>query len=147
MDSKIKNKIIGTAVLSAVVLIFAMALFAGSVSYWQGWLLLAILLGSLVSIAVWLGKHNPKLFQKDKEGIQPEKQTSQQIIKVVMVIGLSAILILSFFDHRYSWSSVPTFFVLIGDVLVAQGLLFIFNVIKVNTLSGAATQLAEEQTV
>jgi protein-S-isoprenylcysteine O-methyltransferase Ste14 len=57
------------------------------------------------------------------------------------------IFVLSAIDHRFSWSVVPLFLVVAGDVLVALGLLIVFWVFKENSFASATIEVGMEQTL
>jgi protein-S-isoprenylcysteine O-methyltransferase Ste14 len=54
---------------------------------------------------------------------------------------------LSALDHRFGWSSVPPYVSVIGDVLVAFALYFVFLVFKENTFASATIEIGDDQKV
>ncbi|MDQ6703573.1 MAG: hypothetical protein M3Z96_10965 [Pseudomonadota bacterium] len=80
-------------------------------------------------------------------GPTAEKETSQKIIMSIVSIGFVAILVVSAFDHRSHWSTVPLYVAIAGDVLVALGWMIIFFVFKENTFTSATIELASDQKV
>lgn len=57
------------------------------------------------------------------------------------------IFILSAFDHRFKWSLVPMFLVVVGDIFVVLGLLIVFFVFKENSFASATIEVGSEQTL
>src|SRR5215469_1586880 len=48
---------------------------------------------------------------------------------------------------RFSWSHVPLWIVLAGDLLVILGFYIVFRVFRVNTFTAATVEVVEQQTV
>jgi protein-S-isoprenylcysteine O-methyltransferase Ste14 len=63
---------------------------------------------------------------------------------VAMVV---AVLVVSALDHRFGWSQVPVAVVVIGDVLVAVGLIVATAVVNENSHAAATIRVEAEQTV
>jgi protein-S-isoprenylcysteine O-methyltransferase Ste14 len=55
--------------------------------------------------------------------------------------------VVSVLDYNFGWSHVPVFVVLIGDLLVAGGLVLILLVFCVNPFAAATVNVETEQTV
>ncbi len=133
-----------------LVVILAAILFlsAWTLNYWQAWVFLAVFSGSVLAITVYLMKNDPHLLeQRVQAGPIAEKQKLQQIIQSLASIAFIAIFIVSALDHRFSWSSVPLGVVLLGDFLVALGLLIVFFVFKENTYTSAVIEVGAEQKI
>lgn len=58
-----------------------------------------------------------------------------------------AIYVLSALDHRFEWSNIPLFIVIVGDILVALGFFFVFLVFRENTFTAATIEVAVDQEV
>ncbi len=58
-----------------------------------------------------------------------------------------AILVVPSLDHRFSWSHIPLWLVLTGDLLVVFGFYTVFRVFRVNTFTAATVEVTEQQTV
>jgi len=80
-------------------------------------------------------------------GPTAEKETAQKIIMFFASIGFIALLVVSAFDYRFGWSSVPVAVEIAGDLLVAIGFYFIFLVYKENSFTSATIEVAENQKV
>lgn len=58
-----------------------------------------------------------------------------------------AIYVLSALDHRFEWSNIRLFIVIVGDILVALGFFFVFLVFRENTFTAATIEVAVDQEV
>jgi protein-S-isoprenylcysteine O-methyltransferase Ste14 len=133
-----------------LVIILAAVLFisAGTLSYWQAWLFLAVFSISVLAITIYLMKNDPHLLERRVQaGPVAEKEKGQQIIQSLASIAFIAIFIIPGLDHRFGWSSVPLFLVLAGDFLVALGLLIVFFVFKENSYTSAVIEVGAEQKI
>ena len=140
------------ASLGLVELIVVMAaltfLPAWTFEYWQAWILLAVFFACTLAIDLYLVKNDPKLLERRlKAGPGSEKEKSQQIIQAMAIVAFVAIFVLSALDHRFGWSPVPPFVSILGDVLVALGLYFVFLVFKENTFTSGIIEVGDDQKV
>jgi protein-S-isoprenylcysteine O-methyltransferase Ste14 len=131
-------------------LIFFMAavlfLSAKTFSYWQAWVFLAVFFIGVLVITVYLINKDPKLLERRiKGGSAAETRRSQKIIQFLAAIAFIAIFILSALDHRFAWSVVPVYLVVVGDFLVALGLLAVFFVFRENSYASATIEIVTEQ--
>jgi protein-S-isoprenylcysteine O-methyltransferase Ste14 len=140
------------AVLGLVFLAVAMALSifvpARTFDYWQGWTYLAIFLAALSLTTIYLMKNDPALLQRRlRSGLMAEHFGVQRIIWLFTSIGFIALLVVPAFDHRFGWSNVPRYAVIVGNVLVAAGNYIVFLVFKENTFAAATIQIESGQRV
>jgi protein-S-isoprenylcysteine O-methyltransferase Ste14 len=121
---------------------------AGTILYWQAWGYLAVFFGSSIYTTIYLLKNDPALLKRRLSGgPTAEKRTIEKIIMFFTSAGFIAMLVISGLDHRFKWSSMPLYLVIVGDVLTALGFYIIFKVYKENTFASATIQVAEGQKV
>jgi protein-S-isoprenylcysteine O-methyltransferase Ste14 len=138
--------------LSLVILALVMGLLlfvpAGTVHYWQAWVYLLIFFGAAALTTAYLARKDPALLQRRMSGGPlAEKRPAQRFIMFCASAGFIALLVVPALDHRFHWSTVSLYVVLIGDVLVAVGFCFIFRVYKENTFTSATIEVAADQKV
>jgi protein-S-isoprenylcysteine O-methyltransferase Ste14 len=139
----LRSLVVGVAALG--LLLF---LPAGTLDYWQAWILIAVFVLGSNALGLYLATHDPELLERRKQaGPQAETRLAQKIIISVLIVALIAMLVLSALDHRFGWSDVPALVSLAGDVLVALGLYITFLVVKENTFSGANIKVFRDQKV
>jgi protein-S-isoprenylcysteine O-methyltransferase Ste14 len=121
---------------------------AGTVDYWQAWVLLAVYASATSAITVYLAIHDPGLLERRMSaGPAAEKEKSQKLIMFFAMAGFIVLAVLPAFDRRFGWSHVPAYVCWIGDALIAIGFLFVFLVLRANTYAASTIQLAEGQKV
>jgi protein-S-isoprenylcysteine O-methyltransferase Ste14 len=121
---------------------------AGTLNYWQAWVLIAVFVLGSNALGLYLAVHDPELLERRKQaGPKAETRLAQKIIISVLIVALTIMLVLSALDHRFGWSDVPALVSLAGDVLAALGLYITFLVVKENTFSGANIKVFKDQKV
>ena len=136
--------------LAALAVVMGLLLFipAGTVSYWQAWVYLGIFFGASALTTAFLIRRDPALLERRmRGGPTAEKRPVERLIMGFTSIGFIALLVVPALDHRFQWSDVPVWVVLVGDVLVVVGFSFIFRVYRENTFTSATIEVGPGQTV
>jgi len=121
---------------------------AWTLRYWQAWVFLAVFFGSGLAITLYLMKNDPQLLERRmRAGPRAEKEASQKVIQVVAASAFFAAIALPAIDHRFAWSTMPAFVAVVGDVLVALGLLVIVFVLKENSFASGVIEVDAGQRV
>jgi protein-S-isoprenylcysteine O-methyltransferase Ste14 len=143
------NKKASQGLVELIVVMAALTFLpAWTFEYWQAWILLAVFFACTLAIDLYLVKNDPKLLERRlKAGPGSEKEKSQQIIQAMAIVAFVAIFVFSALDHRFGWSPVPPFVSILGDVLVALGLYFVFLVFKENTFTSGIIEVGDDQKV
>jgi protein-S-isoprenylcysteine O-methyltransferase Ste14 len=121
---------------------------AGTTQYWQAWVYVSIFLGASALTTFYLMKKDRALLaRRMRGGPMFEKEGTQQIIMVFTSLGFVALLVVPALDHRFGWSAVAVWAVVLGDVLVAIGFYLIFLVYRENSFTAATIEVAPGQKV
>lgn len=136
-------KLVLHALASAVVgiLCLGLALFvpAGTLHYWQGWGFITVFTACSVLSGAYLAVRQPDaLARRVKAGPTAETRPAQRIIISLMLVAVVATLVVGALDWRFGWSTVPVWLVVVGDVMVAVGLLGAQLVVVQNNWAGAS---------
>jgi protein-S-isoprenylcysteine O-methyltransferase Ste14 len=128
---------VGKGLVSATLglVAFGLLLFlpAGTFHYWQAWVFLAVFALSTWIPSVYLMRTNPAALERRMRGPLAETRTLQRILIAVIFVCFPAMFVVSALDHRFGWSPVPAAVSLVGDVLVASGLILGMLVIIQNS--------------
>ena len=119
---------------------FALTLFlpAGTWHYWQAWLFIAIFSACSLLPSIYLAVTNPDALRRRMHaGPTAETRPAQRLIMCATYLAVTALFVVSALDHRYGWSSVPTWLVIAGNVLVAGGLIVAQLVVIQNNYAAA----------
>jgi len=121
---------------------------AGTTSYWQAWVYLGIFFAASALTTVFLIRRDPALLERRmRGGPTAEKRPVERLIMVFTSLGFIALLVVPALDHRFQWSNVPAWAVIVGDALVIVGFYFIFRVYRENTFTSATIEVAPDQKV
>jgi protein-S-isoprenylcysteine O-methyltransferase Ste14 len=128
---------VGKGLVSATLglVAFGLLLFlpAGTFHYWQAWVFLAVFALSTWIPSVYLMRTNPAALERRMRGPLAETRTLQRILIAVIFVCFPALFVVSALDHRFGWSPVPAAVSLVGDVLVATGLILSMLVVIQNS--------------
>ena len=131
-------------------LAFGVILFlpAGTLRYWQAWVFLAVFTTATIVPTVYLARTNPAaLRRRMRAGPWAETRPAQKVIMTGSFSIPLAMMVFSAFDHRMGWSHPPGWVCVIGDVLVAGGLLSTMLVVIQNAYAAATVTVEEGQSV
>lgn len=131
-------------------LFFGVALFwpAGTFHYWQAWVFIAVFMSVTLVSSLYLSIKDPAALQRRMHaGPTAETRLLQKVIISATIVSVLAVLIISALDHRFGWSQVPTAVVILGNVLVAVGLLSAQAVVFQNSFAGASIRVEAGQQV
>jgi len=121
---------------------------AGTMWYWQAWVYLAVLTGASLLTTLYLMKKDPALLERRMHGgPMAEKEATQRLIMWFASAGFVALLVVPALDHRFGWSEVPVYVVVLGDILVAAGFALIVVVFRENPFTSATIEVAPGQRV
>lgn len=127
---------------------FGVALFwpAGTFNYWQAWVFIAVFLVATMVPSVYLAVKDPAALRRRMHGgPTAETRPVQKIVISATIVAVLAVVVLSALDHRFGWSNVPTAVVVLGNVLVAVGLILAQLVVIQNSFAGASIRVEAEQ--
>ena len=123
-------------------------LSAWSLTWWQAWAFLAVCALGILSITLYLMRHDPRLLERRlRAGPGAEQERSQKIIQSFAVPCFVVAILLPAIDHRLAWSAAPPAAVVAGDVLVALGFLITFLVFRENRFATAVIAVDAAQQV
>ena len=146
------NKLIlstlSTFLIGAVILGIILFLPAWTLAYWQAWVFIVVFMVSVTFIGVYLSVKDPALLERRKQvGPAAEQSTAQKIIMSTALVSILGMLIFCALDHRFGWAPAPLAVSLIGDALVALGLMINLLVFKENSFGAANIQTEAGQKV
>jgi protein-S-isoprenylcysteine O-methyltransferase Ste14 len=136
---------IARAQASLAIMIF---LPAGTIAYWQGWVIWTLIFFGNVALTLYLLRYDGALFERRrKAGPWAEREPRQKLIVLFILFGSCAILILSGLDRRFAWSTVSLGVVIAGDALFAMGYAIIFLVLRENSFASSTIEVVSGQKI
>lgn len=125
--------------------LLALLLFlpAGTWHYWQAWLFIALLFIPMTGMGIWMLISSPELLAKRLNN----KETEQTQRHVVALSGLMFVggFIVCGLDHRFAWSSMPLWVVVIAAVIFLVGYAMYAEVLRENAYLSRTIEVQENQ--
>ncbi len=128
-----------------IILGFMLFLPAWTFNYWQAWIYMLILSVPMIFIVRYLYQHDPKLLERRMR--MRERQKTQKLIQALLWPIFLLAFIIPGFDYRLHWSNVPLTVIIISDVLVLFGYLFVALVFKTNSYASRIIEVEKGQKV
>jgi protein-S-isoprenylcysteine O-methyltransferase Ste14 len=121
---------------------------AGTMAYPEAWTFLAVFGGGTLLITIYLMiKDRALLERRSTAGAMAEARASQRIIQNLASLSFIGIFIVSALDRRFAWSGPPDWIVIVGEIMVALGLLFVFLVFRENSYASSTIEIADDQRI
>jgi protein-S-isoprenylcysteine O-methyltransferase Ste14 len=131
-------------VILMIVMGLALFLPAGSLRFWQAWILWSIFSVLTLFITAYFLKKDPGLLSRRMK--VREKEPQPGIIRVLSFLSMLSYVIPGF-DFRFHWSTVPVWIVIAADVMVFLGYVLIIIVFRENSYASTVIQVEQEQQV
>ena len=118
---------------------------AGTFIFWEAYAYFATLLIPAAFVISYFLKRDPAFLERRAK--MNEKEAQQKIIVILSIIPYMAGFILPGFDHRFGWSDIPVYIVIIADLLVLLSYIYIFFVFKENSYAARVVEVEDDQKV
>jgi protein-S-isoprenylcysteine O-methyltransferase Ste14 len=112
---------------------------AGSFRFWQAWAYLAIVFLPGLLFFAYFYKRDPQLLERRTQ-LKETLPEQRRIVAAVYVTWL-LVFLLPGFDHRFGWSRMPLWLVILSEVLVLSGYLITIWVVTKNRFAGRTIQV------
>ena len=142
---KLLMKALFTLILGIVCMGAMLFLPAGGFHYTNGWLFLGLLFVPMAIMGIVLFFKSPDLLKKRLNA--KEKEAAQKGVIAFSALMFPVGFILSAFDFRYSWSSVPMPLVITASVLFLIGYAMYGEVMRENAYLSRTIEVQEGQKV
>ena len=131
----------------AGLIVMALIIFvpAGTMKYWNGWLLLGLLFIPMFAAGIIMMLKNPELLKKRLNAKESEDEQKQ----VVILSGLMflAAFILAGLNFRYSWITMPGWAVWTAAAVFVLAYIMYAEVLRENTYLSRTIEVQEDQKV
>lgn len=131
----------------AALLITAAVLFfpAGTMFYWQAWVYLAIFFVPMIFALRYMLKYEPELLERRMR--IKEKEPGQKTLSKLGYLLFFVLFVIPGLDKRYGWSSVPWYIIVISEVIIFIGYIFVIRVLKENRYASRNIEVEQGQQV
>lgn len=131
--------------LGVVLVATLLFLPAGTFSFFNGWLLMAMLLVPMFVAGMVMLFKNPQLLQKRLDA--KEQQKEQQLVVKLSGLMFAAGFVVSGLGHRFSWYTLPKTVSVIAAVLLLLAYVMYAEVLRENTYLSRTVTVQENQKV
>ena len=131
--------------LGAVIFGLLIFLPAGSLHYWQGWLLMGILFVPMFVAGLLLMVKNPELLRKRLNAKEEEKE--QKSVVALSGVMFVAAFVVAGLNWRFQWVMLPEWAVWLAAALFLFGYILYAEVLRENTYLSRTIEVQEDQTV
>ncbi len=137
-----------TSIIGFGVFLLLVFVPAGTFDYWQGWVFIAVFAAATTIPSFYLAATNPAALQRRMQaGPAAESRPLQKAIITIAFLSMGAMIVVSAFDYRFGWSSVPAAVSVVGDGLVGAGLLIAMITTIQNGYAAANINVESDQSV
>ena len=145
LDKSLFVQAIGKFLLGVVMLGLLIFLPAGSLSYWQGWLLMGILFVPMFVAGLVMMAKNPELLRKRLNAKEEEKE--QKTVVALSGLIFIAVFVVAGLNWRYQWLLLPDWAVWVSAGIFLACYLLYAEVLRENTYLSRTIEVQENQKV
>ena len=143
------GKLFAQAIIKVIsgVLLMGILLFipAGSFSYWNGWLLMAVLFVPMIVAGFVMMKKSPELLQKRLNA--KEEQSEQKTVIVLSGLMFLAAFVVAGLNFRFGWIVLPNWIAYAATAVFLLGYLLYAEVLRENAYLSRIVEVQENQKV
>jgi len=118
---------------------------AGTFIYWHVYVYIVVLVIPMIIVLLYFLANDPQFLERRMKAKEKEKQ--QVIVHIVFSLIFLSGVIISGLDHRFGWSNISLFTVVIADTIILFGYLIIFTVFKQNSYASRIIEVDKNQKV
>lgn len=128
-------------------ILFALLLFvpAGTIMFWNGWLLIVVLFVPMFIAGIIMMIKNPALLEKRLNA--KEKEQEQKAVVLLSGIMFLTAFIVAGLNFRFSWIVIPNWVVILGTVIFLLAYVMYAEVLRENTYLSRTVEVQENQKV
>lgn len=131
--------------LGVVILGLLIFLPAGSLYYWQGWLMMGVLFVPMFVAGLILMVKNPELLRKRLSAKEEEKE--QKAVVALSAVMFVAAFVVAGLNWRFQWLVLPDWAVWLAAALFLFGYILYAEVLRENTYLSRTVEVQEHQEV
>ena len=145
MDTKLFLQALAKFLLGVIIFGLLIFLPAGSLHYWQGWLMMGILFVPMFIAGLVMMVKNPELLRKRLNAKEEEKE-QKTVVALSMVMFIAAFVVAGL-NWRFQWLLLPEWAVWLAAALFLFGYVLYAEVLRENTYLSRTVEVQEDQKV
>lgn len=126
-------------------MLFSILVFipAGTLNYWNAWLLMGILFIPMLIVGIFLSIKNPELLRKRLNA--KEKEAEQKSVILFSSLMFISGFIVAGLDYRYQWLILPKWVVFVATAVFLFAYLLFAEVLRENPYLSRTIEVQENQ--
>ena len=145
MNAKLFFQAIIKFLLGIILVGLLVFLPAGTIKFFNGWLLMGVLFIPMFLAGLVMMVKNPELLKK-RLNVKEERKEQDIVVKLSGLMFIAAFVVAGF-THRYGWLTLSTEMVIIGVVAFLFAYALYAEVLRENTFLSRTIEVQENQTV
>ena len=145
MDKDLLIKALTKFLLGVIVLGLLLFFPAGSLHYWQGWLLMGILFVPMAVVGIVMMAKNPELLRKRLNA--KEKEAEQKSVVAMSGLLFVTAFVLAGLNWRFCWWVLPNWMVWMAAGLFIASYLLYVEIMRENTYLSRTVEVQDNQEV
>ena len=145
MDTKLFFQALTKFLLGIILFGLLIFLPAGSLHYWQGWLMMGVLFVPMFVAGLILMVKNPELLRKRLSAKEEEKE--QKTVVALSAVMFVAAFVVAGLNWRFQWLVLPDWAVWLAAALFLFGYILYAEVLRENTYLSRTVEVQEDQEV
>jgi protein-S-isoprenylcysteine O-methyltransferase Ste14 len=118
---------------------------AWTLKYWQAWVYMAVIFIPMLGIVLYFLKDKPEFLARRMN--MKEKAVEQKLVIKLSFLPLILAFLFPGFDVRLGWSNLPSWLVLLSNVIVLLGYGLVFLVFRENSFASRIVEVMDGQKV
>lgn len=136
---------IGKVLCGIVIIGFLIFLPAGTIAYWQGWLLMGVLFVPMIVAGFVMLFKSPDLLKKRLNA--NEKQDEQRMVILLSMFLFIAAFVLAGLNYRFGWLILPDIVSYVATAVFLAAYILYAEVLRENTYLSRTVEVQEDQKV
>jgi len=145
MTKKLFVQAISKFVTGLVLISLLLFLPAGTICYWNGWLLIGILFIPMLAAGIVMMLRNPELLEKRLKA--KESEGEQKTVIVLSGVMFFAAFVVAGLNYRFGWIVMPRWTVIAAAIVFLAAYLMYAEVLRENTYLSRTVEIQKHQKV
>ena len=145
MTKKLFVQAISKFVTGLVLIVLLLFLPAGTICYWNGWLLIGILFIPMLAVGIVMMLRNPELLEKRLKA--KESEGEQKTVIVLSGVMFFAAFVVAGLNYRFGWIVMPRWTVIAAAIVFLAAYLMYAEVLRENTYLSRTVEIQKHQKV
>lgn len=145
MTKKLFVQAISKFVTGLVLISLLLFLPAGTICYWNGWLLIGILFIPMLAVGIVMMLRNPELLEKRLKA--KESEGEQKTVIVLSGVMFFAAFVVAGLNYRFGWIVMPRWTVIAAAIVFLAAYLMYAEVLRENTYLSRTVEIQKHQKV